>query len=121
MEIVETSKSFNAKNKITGCLFYYKGQFVQILEGDKEKIQELYLKILKDNRHYNIKLLYEYEKNERIFKDWSMAFLRFDSVKLQKLNKQLFQENLSFFSEFNMQPKLATKLFWKKVRQIIKT
>ena len=120
VDILEISRRFNAENDITGCLLSYNGQYTQLLEGDKEIVQELYLKILKDERHYDVKLLFEGEKDERIFRHWSMAFLELDSDQQRGFEKELFEENLYFFSHFTEQSTPAVKLFWGKVRQIIK-
>ena len=50
VDILEISRRFNAENDITGCLLSYNGQFTQLLEGDKEIIQELYSRILQDKK-----------------------------------------------------------------------
>jgi len=118
-DILEVSRAYNAENDISGCLFYHNNQYTQILEGDKGVIQELYSRILRDKRHYNVKLLYEGEKDERIFESWSMAFLELHSEQ-SVIDIKLFEENLYFFSEFTEQSTLAVNLFWEKVRQIIK-
>ena len=49
-----------------------------------------------------------------------MAFLEFDSDQQGGFEKELFEENLYFFSHFTEQSTPAIKLFWEKVRQIIK-
>lgn len=41
-ELLEKARSNNQSNDITGYLIYYKGGFVQLLEGDKRKIEALY-------------------------------------------------------------------------------
>ena len=118
-DILEISRRFNAENDISGCLLYHNNKFTQILEGDKGVIQELYSRISQDKRHFNVKLLYEGEKDERIFECWSMAFLELHSEQ-SVIDIKLFEENLYFFSEFTEQSTLAVKLFWEKVRQVIK-
>lgn len=40
--ILKTSRDFNLKNDITGCLLYYNNEFIQILEGDRMAIKKLY-------------------------------------------------------------------------------
>lgn len=45
----------NSKNNITGLLLFHSGIFLQVLEGDKNTIQELYYKKIRvDNRHTDV-------------------------------------------------------------------
>ncbi|WP_297766531.1 BLUF domain-containing protein, partial [uncultured Muriicola sp.] len=55
-EIVEIAKSFNSSNDISGCLIFDNGYFIQILEGDEEKVTQLYLNIKKDRRHTHLEM-----------------------------------------------------------------
>lgn len=68
----------NAKQQITGVLFYSAGHFVQLLEGDMEKIHTLFEKISKDPRHQNVKLLVLHSAEDRIFSKWDMGLLDLD-------------------------------------------
>lgn len=52
--LLYVSRINNSKNGITGLLLYAEGNFIQILEGEKEVIEATYHKIQKDNRHKNI-------------------------------------------------------------------
>ena len=85
--IMEIAKKFNAKNKITGCLLYYKRRFIQILEGEEEIIAKLYSRIKQDKKHFNVNLLYTNEISERIFPQWSMAFKEINNSQLKKTNE----------------------------------
>jgi len=71
--IISTSKRNNLKKGITGCLLYYKREFVQILEGPKEDVKILFEKIKKDPRNLSPKLLYEGSIEAPVFGSWSMA------------------------------------------------
>lgn len=73
-KILEVARSFNSENNITGCLLFHKGQFLQLLEGDFEILNNLYDSIRQDNRHENVITLHMKEIDERIFDDWSMAY-----------------------------------------------
>ena len=55
-------------------MLYHKGQFLQLLEGDFEILNELYTRIRKDKRHQDVITLHMKEIDERIFDDWSMAY-----------------------------------------------
>lgn len=64
------------KNKrlgITGFLIYNDDYFLQCLEGDKEKVEELYETIKKDPRHSNIFLISYRIITKRDFPSWSMG------------------------------------------------
>ena len=47
-ELLEKARENNQREDITGCLIYYQGGFVQLLEGNKKKIEALYKKIKMD-------------------------------------------------------------------------
>lgn len=117
--IMDTAKTFNTKNGITGCLLYHNDQFTQVLEGNEKIIEQLYLKIKKDKRHFNVKLLYSNEVKERTFTNWSMAFKELSNDQLRQVSDTVFEDNLLLFSELANKPTLAIKLFWKKVKKII--
>lgn len=78
-DILKTSRKNNNALNITGLLLYHEGNFIQILEGDKEKVEALYNKILYDPRHVGVIRLLEEYADERDFPEWSMGFKRLDS------------------------------------------
>jgi hypothetical protein len=84
--LLAQSREKNARLKITGLLIYSKREFMQLLEGNKEDIFELYNTIVKDERHQQVKLLWDGEIEDRSFKDWSMAFLNIDGIEQDKLD-----------------------------------
>lgn len=53
-ELLEQARADNERDDITGCLIYYMGGFIQVLEGNKEKVQNLYDRIKGDKRHKNV-------------------------------------------------------------------
>lgn len=73
-KILEVARTFNKANNITGCLLFHKDQFLQLLEGDFETLNQLYDHIRKDKRHENVITLHMKEIEDRIFDDWSMAY-----------------------------------------------
>lgn len=108
--ILQTSRKFNSINNVTGCLLYRGSEFLQILEGDKKVIKDLYASIQRDERHSNVYVIIENEKNERSFGDWSMAFHEF--------NGDFTDKTLSFSNYIHKQT-IATDLFWEMARQIV--
>ncbi len=43
--ILAKASAFNTKNNITGCLLYHNHEFIQILEGEMDHIESLYVNI----------------------------------------------------------------------------
>ena len=52
--ILEKAIHYNNSNGISGILIYCEGNFFQLLEGEKEKVIELYSQIQDDPRHSEI-------------------------------------------------------------------
>ena len=89
--ILTEALNFNSRNAIFGALYYGNGYFVQCLEGDRNKIEDLfYKKILKDPRHKNCEVLYFEDVNDRLFSDWHMKYAN------------IHQDILGFFAEHNL-------------------
>lgn len=74
-EILAHARRSNATNGITGALVYAEGIFLQILEGDKLKVQHLMAKIERDVRHETVTILREGEVPAAIFGSWKMAYV----------------------------------------------
>ena len=64
----------NTAKTVTGNLLYYKGRFIQVLEGDEKVVRHVYDKIKQDPRHDNVMLLQEKSIAERDFSHWNMGF-----------------------------------------------
>jgi Sensors of blue-light using FAD len=71
--IVTRSRIRNAEDHITGFLYYSNGTFLQLLEGDADKVEATFERIADDFRHIHPKVIYRNtEATTRMFKDWSM-------------------------------------------------
>lgn len=64
----------NAAHNITGLLFFRNGQFLQLIEGEKQEVDALYQIISRDNRHEQVQILEEGNQEGRNFPDWAMGF-----------------------------------------------
>jgi len=73
--ILEKSDSHNKKEKITGVLCQGSGLWMQVLEGERSKVNLLYARIMADRNHRNIELLSMEEITQRSFGQWSMALV----------------------------------------------
>ena len=115
-EIIETSRKNNSRKDITGCLLYHDRVFLQLLEGKKEAVNELYEIIKKDERHSNITLIIEEDLTQQIFPNWSMAFSKFHN-NMGDMDK--FVESIDFFSNSVPKKTEAIDLFWRMAKQIV--
>ena len=74
IDLLAESRTFNAANHITGMLLYLRGKFIQVLEGEKKVVTELYERIQVDPRHEKVMTVIEGNSPIRFFKNWSMGF-----------------------------------------------
>jgi len=72
--LLRKSRERNEAVGITGLLMYHAGTFMQIIEGPKSRVEELYGRIRRDSRHRGILQLLNRRIEERCFGDWSMAY-----------------------------------------------
>ena len=82
--ILETSRKNNPARGITGLLCFGEGLFMQVLEGGRDEVCELYNAIVRDARHANVRLLSYEEIPERRFGSWTMG-----QVNIAKVNPAL--------------------------------
>ena len=73
-KIVESSVRHNKENGITGMLLYANGNFLQVLEGERNAVEETFARIRADPRHYDIIDLVREPIAERHFSQWSMGY-----------------------------------------------
>ena len=71
-DILTKSRAKNPAAGITGNLIYHADLFLQLLEGPQSAVNELYEKILADNRHADIVKLRDASFNRRLFASWAM-------------------------------------------------
>ena len=82
--ILEQSRARNPKLGITGILCYSDDLFIQVLEGGRDEVCELYNTIVRDDRHQHVRILSFEEIRERRFGNWTMG-----QVNLAKVNPSL--------------------------------
>jgi hypothetical protein len=68
------ARALNERHQVTGALVYGDGQFMQVIEGEEAIVKDLYARLAKDARHYNVRTLAEGPLLTRSFAQWSMAF-----------------------------------------------
>jgi hypothetical protein len=82
--ILDSSRSHNLGNGITGVLCYGGGVFLQAIEGGRNAVNALYNHIAADARHTDVVLLHYEDIAERRFGGWTMG-----QVNLSKLNTSI--------------------------------
>ncbi len=87
LDILNVSRKNNSQKNITGILVFQKRtrEFMQILEGKKEAIFDLFNTIQDDLRHTSAYIVYDKKIEERMFQNWSMAFANLETVDKSKL------------------------------------
>ena len=70
----------NQTNDITGILIFKDNQFTQILEGEENSVEKIWLTIQKDERHKDLQLLSKESIEMRSFIKWSMLFPESEKV-----------------------------------------
>ena len=74
--ILASARRRNMAEEITGMLLYYRGEFVQILEGEKKSVENIYDKFISpDLRHTALNKVHQNTISHRSFSEWSMGFI----------------------------------------------
>ena len=94
--ILEQSRKNNPALGVTGLLCVSDNLFVQVLEGGRDEVCELYNAIVRDDRHQNVRMLSYEEISERHFGNWTMG-----QVSIAKLNPALL---LKYFKRIELDP-----------------
>ena len=119
LDILKTSKEYNEKHNITGCLLYYNAEFLQILEGDKKQVLKLYEKIARDKRHDSVFLIEECEVDTRLFTNWSMAFKALKSEDIQLIGSYKNLNEFTSLIDNAERESIAKKLFYHMSKSIL--
>lgn len=111
INILNECRNFNAPRKISGCLLLHNDEFLQILEGEKALILELFEKIKKDYRHTHVQLISQGSITHRSFANWSMAFHELKNIDRQKLNDALELDEFAELVDVVEKPTEAKRMF----------
>lgn len=96
--ILEQSRKNNPRQGITGMLCFFDDIFVQVLEGGRDEICELFNAIVRDDRHSNVRMLTYEEISERRFGSWTMGQVNIATVNPSLLLKYSEKAVLDPFS-----------------------
>ncbi len=84
--LLAQSRKNNLEKDITGLLMYTDGDFLQVIEGPKPAMLDLFETIKKDPRHKRIITISNIEVNQRHFPNWNMGFCASHYEELRKIN-----------------------------------
>jgi len=82
--IMTASRRNNPAMGITGLLCHSGDIFMQVLEGGRQAVNQLYTRISRDARHGEVELLFYEEITERRFAGWTMG-----QVNLTRVNPSI--------------------------------
>lgn len=95
-EILDQSRHKNPALGITGLLCVSGDVFIQVMEGGRDEVCELFNAIVRDDRHETVRLLIYEEIQERKFANWTMG-----QVNIDKLNPAML---LKYFRRAELNP-----------------
>ena len=82
IELLSAARDRNGQAGLSGMLLYCSQSFLQLIEGEPAAIEATYARILRDDRHTNLRLLVDEEVSAPMFGDWSMGFEHVDDEEL---------------------------------------
>lgn len=85
VDLLKKAREKNQRLGITGMLLHKDGDFMQLLEGERQAVQNLFHVICADPRHRGTLVLLEQESPHRLFEDWSMGFRDFADPEVRSL------------------------------------
>lgn len=85
--ILRQSSKNNPLLGVTGLLCFTKNIFIQIIEGGRDEVNQLYLTIARDDRHRDVQLLAFDEVSQRQFSNWTMGQVDIDAINVSLVLK----------------------------------
>ena len=98
-KLLDQARENNKSADLTGMLCFNKNYFLQVLEGSRTKVNDLYQSIARDPRHGNLQILGYNEIVRREFDEWSMGYIPTSGLS-DKLNLRFSGSRL--FSPYEM-------------------
>jgi len=96
--MLQEAREKNQRLEITGMLLYKEGNFMQMLEGDKKVVLELYDTIIRDVRHKDVITIVTGDIKQRNFETWSMGFYNMNKAGDFPKYSEYIKENLTLRS-----------------------
>ncbi|MEM9896259.1 MAG: BLUF domain-containing protein [Bacteroidota bacterium] len=117
-QITQESIKWNVKHNITGMLICMEGRYLQFLEGDEDKVVEIFEKIKNDPRHKDVSPKIKGYSTDRVFSEWSMGSWMLKNEEIEEL-KAL--EELRNYLNSPINKPLQSKKYFVMMDNILKT
>lgn len=79
-QVLTSARRNNAAAEVTGLLVFHDGRFLQVLEGPRANVLEIFEKIGRDPRHHTLRLLDAGDHPGRAFGQWRMGYAHPDTL-----------------------------------------
>ncbi|MBU6194842.1 MAG: BLUF domain-containing protein [Burkholderiales bacterium] len=96
--LLRQCRSHNGEAGITGMLCFSQGLFIQVIEGGRSAVNQLYQRILADPRHHDVVLLVYDEISQRRFAGWTMGQVNMARINTAMLLKYSERPSLDPYS-----------------------
>ena len=96
--ILEQSCRNNPTLGITGMLCFTNDVFVQVIEGGRDEVCEVFNAIVRDDRHLQVRLLSYEEISARRFGNWTMGQVNIEKISPAMLLKYSEKAELNPFN-----------------------
>lgn len=85
LELLNTARASNQETGITGMLLFDGKVFLQVIEGQTARVDDLFTHIKRDSRHHDVVTLLHRPIATREFPPWSMGYSHFSEESLKSL------------------------------------
>lgn len=83
--LIDHCRPHNAQVGVTGVTLYVRGHIIQVLEGQKLVVEDLYERIQHDQRHTDVMTVLDRPITQRLFARWSMGYETMTSQQLDEI------------------------------------
>ncbi|WP_158971155.1 BLUF domain-containing protein [Paraglaciecola sp. L3A3] len=111
--ILFSARKNNEKFGITGLLVELPEHFIQIIEGEKEKVEHVFQLIAKDERHENLRVLLAMKTLSREMAAWAMGFS-------EKLSESQLRDALHILNSFSKKQNFSD-IHGKSIKLLLKS
>jgi len=92
--LLEVSREANRRFEVTGLLLCLTDSYIQLIEGPKAHIEQLYKNIQRDQRHFRVTTLCEGAITSRHYPGWAMAYQKQDITSTSSADLSLVDEQV---------------------------
>lgn len=93
-EIIRTSEAHNVEEGISGVLLATESHFLQVIEGEFEQVNRVFMRIARDTRHDEVQLIAFDCVESRLFGGWAMH-----GIGIFDFNRELVAELIEQYGE----------------------